>query len=407
MKIAYLINQYPKVSHSFIRREILALEKMEVKIERYSIRPSRDELVDQTDIDEHSKTKFILEQSVFKILGYCLIALIKSPVRWIATLTLAIKVGWRSDRGLARHLFYFVEACVAAKWCNDDNINHIHAHFGTNSAALAMFAGKLSNIPYSFTVHGPEEFDKPEFLSLSTKIEHAAFVVAISSFGRSQLYRQIDGGLWPKVKIVHCGLEAAFYDVETKPILNENKLVCVGRLCEQKGQLLLIEAAHRLRVNGLEFKLTLAGDGPMRTEIEELIEKYDLHSTVNITGWISSDEVRRELLSSRGLVLPSFAEGLPVVIMESMALSRPVITTYIAGIPELVIPEENGWLIPASDIDQLVSAMEKALNMSGENINEVGSRAKQRVIQRHNIDIEAAKLLSFIVDPTVSATTIK
>lgn len=400
MKIAYLVNQYPKVSHSFIRREILALEKLGVEIERYSIRSSLDELVDQSDISEHNRTKFILNQSPFLILFVCFITLLKNPMQWISTILLAIKIGWKSDRGLLRHIYYFIEGCVVSKWCKEDGIEHIHAHFGTNSAALAMFAGKLSEVPYSFTVHGPEEFDKPEFLSLGKKIENATFVVAISSFGRSQLYRQISGELWNKVKVVHCGLEAAFYNSETKPISTENKLVCVGRLCEQKGQLLLIEAAKRLRSDGLNFTLTLAGDGPMRSEVEDLIKKHDLHSIVNITGWISSDEVRNEIVSSRGLVLPSFAEGLPVVIMESMALSRPVITTYIAGIPELVIPEVNGWLIPASDIDQLVSAMKNALNMPAEKINKMGELAKERVVKRHNIDIEAEKLLSFIVNPT-------
>ena len=136
----------------------------------------------------------------------------------------------------------------------------------------------------------------------------------------------------------------------------ERRLVCVGRLCEQKGQLLLIEAARLLAERGTKFELVLAGDGEMRGEIEALIAKYRLTDTVRITGWISSDEVRAEILAARALVLPSFAEGLPVVIMEAMALRRPVITTFVAGIPELIQHGEHGWLVPAGDLESLAAS---------------------------------------------------
>lgn len=395
MKIAYFVNQYPKVSHSFIRREINALERLDIKVDRYALRTDETELVDEQDKKELEKTKYILKLPIHVFIFSVLTKFFVSPVRFFSALITMIKVGIHSDRGLFRHFIYFIEACQLESLLRKNPVSHIHAHFGTNSAIVVMLCRLLGGPKYSFTVHGPEELDKPEFISLAEKIKYSHFVVAISSFGKSQLCRWIDYSLWSKVKIVHCGLDKGFYDIEIEPVKNNKKLVCVGRLCEQKGQSLLMLAANELKQNGEEFQIVLAGDGPMRKDIGELIKKYHLESNVSITGWISSDQVRDELLDCTALVLPSFAEGLPVVIMEAMALARPVLTTYIAGIPELVIDGENGYMVPAGSLDALVASMTTLLNASDETIGSMGKKARERVIQRHDIDIEATKLAEF------------
>jgi glycosyltransferase involved in cell wall biosynthesis len=169
-------------------------------------------------------------------------------------------------------------------------------------------------------------------------------------------------------------------------------LVCVGRLSEQKGQLLLLEAARRLATAGTNFELVLAGDGEMRTEIEQFIARHKLESFIRITGWISSQQVRDEIGAARALVLPSFAEGLPVVIMESMALKRPVISTFIAGIPELVKSGEHGWLMAAGDVDELVKIIQTCLDAAVQDLTVMGQTAHARVFARHHIDIEASRL---------------
>lgn len=177
---------------------------------------------------------------------------------------------------------------------------------------------------------------------------------------------------------------------------NKPKMVCVGRLCEQKGQLLLIEAAKKLADKAIDFELVLAGDGEMRQEIEALIARYNLQNRISITGWISSEAVRAHILNSQILVLPSFAEGLPVVIMEAMSLKRPVISTYIAGIPELIKDGENGWLCVAGDVDSLTHTMQQALATPLEQLQKMGEIAYQHVIVRHDIDTEASKLAELI-----------
>ena len=176
------------------------------------------------------------------------------PLRFAKALVFAIRCGLRSDRSVAVHVAYLLEAAVVAAWCRRDRIDHLHVHFGTNSATVGLLVNRLIGIPWSFTAHGPEEFDRPLGIALSEKIKSANFVVAISSFGRSQLWRWTDHAQWKKIHIVHCGLDAGFLEGTARPIPQQPRLVCVGRLCEQKGQLLLVEAAQILKSKGIVLK---------------------------------------------------------------------------------------------------------------------------------------------------------
>lgn len=392
MKIAYLINQYPKVSHSFIRREILALERKGYEIQRLSIRGWDEELRDEEDVRERAITRYILQDGALAMGMDLLRMAVKRPVRFVKAMALACKIGLRSDRPLPLHLIYLAEACRIVPWMEAYGARHLHAHFGTNASEVAMLASMLGGPAYSFTVHGPEEFDRPELLWLGEKIRRSAFVVAISSFCRSQLFRWATYADWPKVQVVHCGVDPRFHAVPPRPIPAAPRLVCVGRLCEQKGQLLLVRAVQAVVAKGIPIHLVLAGDGEMRGAIEALIAEYGLHDHISITGWINGDQVREELLAARALVLPSFAEGLPVVVMEAMALRRPVLTTYIAGIPELVRSGETGWLFPAGDVAELSKMLEACLTASPEQLQAMGEVGYQRVLERHAIDTEAGKL---------------
>ena len=392
MQIAYFVNHYPKVSHSFIRREIVALETLGFQIERFALRGWDGELADQEDLAERGRTRYVLGQGLLPVILAFLRESTVNPLAVLQGLRWTVRLARYSDRSILRHVVSLAEAAWLKARLVSSGVSHVHAHFGTNSAEVVMLCHVLGGPGYSFTVHGPEEFDKPAALHLREKIEHSRFVVAISSFGRSQLYRWVDRAHWPKIKVVHCGLERAFHEVAPVPVAAERRLVCVGRLCEQKGQLLLIEAAHLLSERGHQFKLVLAGDGEMRPAIEAGIARYGLGDKVRITGWISSDQVRAELLAARAMVLPSFAEGLPVVIMEAMALRRPVLTTYVAGIPELVEDGRNGWLFPAGSVEELAEVMANCLSMDLDQLQVMGDAARERVLQRHDIDTEVAKL---------------
>ncbi|MGH7213841.1 MAG: glycosyltransferase family 4 protein [Tepidisphaeraceae bacterium] len=399
MKLAYLVNQYPQPSQTFIRREIAALEARGIDVQRYTVRRWGGFLVDAGDQAEAARTRTVLDTGATGLVTALLGRFFFGPVWFLRALALALKLGRKSDRGVLFHLIYLAEACVLLKWLRQANVTHVHAHFGTNSTTVALLCNALGGPTYSFTCHGPEEFDRPETLKLGEKIARAAFVVAISDYGRSQLFRWCAHEHWSKIHVVHCGLDGMFLQTPPTSTPGSPRLVCVGRLSEQKGQLLLVEAAARLLEEGMNFELVLVGDGPMRGEIESLVRTCRNPHAIKLAGWMDNTQVRQEILNSRAMVLPSFAEGLPVVIMESLALGRPVISTYVAGIPELVEDGVCGWLVPAGSVEALVGAMRAALKASTQQLDEMGREGARRVRERHDAATEASKLAELFPMP--------
>lgn len=385
MKIAYLINRYPAVSHSFIRREIQAIEADGAEVYRFSVRQTDASMLpDERDQAELAKTSVILNTRAHRILFAVLHMIVLSPIRSLAAIRTAFaNAEWR-PASLMRRAAYFAEAVSLANSLRADGIDHLHAHFGTNPAMVARIANKLSGVPFSFTVHGPDEFDLPGPLDLRGKIADAAFCVAISSYCRSQLMRWSSFSDWNKIEVVRCGVDANFLeDRISMPPATIPHLCAVARLSAQKGIPLLIEAAARLKRTGKSFRLTLVGDGEMRLETEDLINRLDLQDVIELAGWSDSESVIKHLLKARVMVLPSFAEGLPVVIMEALALERPVIVTAIAGTPELV-DGSCGWLIPAGSIDALVHAMSSAIDAPIERLAQMGKVGRDRVAALHD-----------------------
>ena len=401
MRIAYFINQYPAVSHTFIRREIRAMEKLGVTVIRFALRQDSN-LVDVEDKAEAKITRFILKAGLGELLR-CITTILREPLSVISVIRQAFVMGWRSDRGILRHLAYVAEAAILAKWCQSDRVQHVHAHFGTNSATIAMFASRLSGIPYSFTAHGPEEFERGTALSLDVKLQNASFAVCISSFGRSQLMRLSNPDQWKKIAIVHCGVDGEFLTAAARELPPNHRFVCVGRLSREKGHLVLVSAAKKLRDTGTRCEIVFAGDGPMRKNIEEAIERARLQSTITITGWIPGNRVRAEIEAARTLLLPSFSEGLPVVIMEAMALNRPVISTYVAGIPEIVQAGKNGWLVPAGDDVALAEAMQEALVTPIARLSAMGAAGRRHVLDQHDV-LEEAKKLKNLMERSIIET---
>lgn len=405
MRIGYFTNQYPAPSHTFIRREINALETRGNAVVRYAIRPAFGQLVDADDVAELRLTRHILSLGAFRLLIASLWTLLERPRTSYHAFKLTLRFASTYRGNLLRHIAYFIEALVLARWCLNDGIQHLHVHFGTNPATIAAIAHTISGVPFSVTVHGPEEFDHPAALGLGIKAELATFTVAVSSFGRSQLMRWTALTDWGKLQVVRCGIDSSYADaIDIAPISTENRFICIARLSEQKGHLLLLRAAAKLAQEGLDFHLVFAGDGPLRQEIENEIDRLSLRNVVTLLGSISQEHVRAEVLRAKAMVLASFAEGLPVVLMESMALKRPAITTYIAGIPELVLPG-SGWLVPAGDIDGLVNAMRSALFADQQTLEQMGDQARRLALAMHDIDASAAALEALIEESVSNAAS--
>jgi glycosyltransferase involved in cell wall biosynthesis len=401
MALAYLFNWYPLPSQTALRREVAALEDLGITVHRFSLRRFEGELVDQNDHSERARTRAVLDSGALGLIAAVFQVATTRPRKFLPALTTAIQVGLVDERGLFKTLIYLAEACVLLKWLTGLQVTHLHTHYGTNSATAAMLCRLLGGPPYSFTMHGPEEFDASRANCLREKIHHAAFVIAISEFTRSQLYRWADYSDWSKISVVYVGVSPMFLEQGPVPIPSTPRLVNIGRIVEQKGQTILIQAAGRLRDRGYDFELVIVGDGPMRSEIEDLIDQLDLRGRVRITGYLSNQRVLEELVAARALVLPSFAEGLPGVFFESLALGRPVISTYIAAHPELIEPGVNGWLVPAGAIEPLVDAMAEALTADSAELERMGHAGAARIAERHNPHTQATKLLNLLSDSGV------
>lgn len=391
LKVCYLINQYPKISHTFVRREILALEALGAEVLRVSVRQVAETLVDTVDQQEQDKTHFIISDSKARSAWAMFTAALCQLPSLLKTLPLWYRLAKNAQGSYLKHFFYLLEACWLRRFSSIHKVQHIHAHFGTNSATVSLLCRALGGPCYSFTVHGPEEFDSPKALSIREKVHHAKFVVAITSFCKSQLYRWADFSDWPKITEVHCVVDDAMLLPASNPVVNGQRFVSIGRLCEQKGQVILLEAMAKVKKTYPEIELHLIGDGEYRDYIERYIKANQLEKNVILHGWQGTAAIVEQLDQSAALVLPSFAEGLPVVIMEAFARRRPVLTTYIAGIPELVTPD-CGWLVPAGDVNALANAMEAVVAAPIDELTKKGVQGYEAVRARHSAATEALKL---------------
>jgi len=393
MKIGYLMNTYPLISTTFIRREIEALESMNIEIKRYAVRRSNQTLVDPLDKAECAHTHYLLSGNRGKLFYFAFIELVTNMpgiVRAVRPWIRQIRTGTGS---VIKHIAYLLEAIALFRRAKRDGITHLHAHFSTNSTAVAMLSKLLGGPSYSFTAHGPDEFGDRTSGSLRLKMEHAAFVVAISQFCKGQLI--YIGGIEfvKKIHIVRCGVSVEIFAPDNEGFAGNETLLCVGRLCVQKGQLLLPGVAASLRNEFPRLRIILIGDGPIRHELETLISKRDVSEVIEFKGWQSNVEVCEAMRNARALVLPSFAEGLPIVIMEALALGRPVISTYVAGIPELV-DSGCGWIvIPGSETD-LVEAMRSALMADAQQLRRLGLEGRRRIEEKYDLKKNAQQLLA-------------
>lgn len=394
LRVAYLVNQYPRTSHTFIRREIAALEKLGVRVARFSVRGSPEALTNPDDLAEQERTMRLLDHKRLLVIS-TLLALVFRPLKFLRALGLVWRLARGAPRELGKALAYLAEACLLRRNLARVGARHLHVHFGTNPASVALLCRVLGGPSYSFTAHGPEEFDRPEALLLPEKIASAAFVVGVSSFGKSQLMRWAHPADWDKIAVVRCGVDEVWFEGARGVDAASRRLVSVGRLSGQKGQHILVAAAAEL-ARTHDFELRVIGDGELRASLEKAIERAGIGERVELLGWANEATIRDELDQARAFVLPSFAEGLPVALMEGMARRRPAIVTYVAGMPEL-LTTDAGWLVPAGAIEELVRAMAEALDASAEALDDKGRVCAERARRMHSSDDNARLLLERIL----------
>ncbi|MEM6677694.1 MAG: glycosyltransferase family 4 protein [Pseudomonadota bacterium] len=394
MKIGYFLNTYPITSLTFIRGEIREIEASGVEILRYAIRPWDGALVTEADRAEAARTRYLLAGKAGLIAAF-LREMAGNPRGLARGLALWWWL-WRAGGGLVRHAAYLLEAVRLKQWCRADGIAHLHTHFATNSAAVAMLAEAMGGVRWSMTVHGPNEFFDPVASSLPLKAERACFIAAITHFAKGQVAVHCGMEAFEKTHVVRCGVDLGAF-AEAGPPDADAPIVHVGRLCTEKAQALIPAAVARAVEAAPGLRLDLIGDGDGRARVEAAVAATGTGERIRFLGWQPHEAVATRLAAGRGLLLPSFAEGLPIVIMEALAIGRPVIVTYIAGVPELV-DQDCGWIVPAGDEAALAEALIAMATASPERLAEMGRAGRARVERLHDQRANALRLKDLIAE---------
>lgn len=392
LRIAYLTGEYPAVSHTFILREVLALRALGLDVITCSIRRTGPEHHRGPEEREAAASTFYVldaakrPANLIRALGWSL----RRPSALWRTLRLALRTRAPGVKATVWQIFYLLEAMVLARHLIRRGATRIHNHFAMASSSVAMLASELSGIPYSFTLHGPADFLETKYWRLDEKIARARFVACISRFCRSQGMLFSDWRHWPKLRIVHCGVDPARYGTDTLRPAGRNVLF-IGRLAAAKGVPVLFDAFARVRAGEPDARLTLVGDGPARAALEARAAELGLTDSLRFTGYLSQEEVAEELSRADLFALPSFAEGVPVVLMEAMASGLPVVTTRIAGIPELVEDGVSGRIVAPGDVDAFAGAM-AGLLAEPETARRMGEVGQAKVRAEFDVAKEAGKL---------------
>ena len=386
-KLAYLISRYPAISHTFILREIRLLRGRDLEIDVASINgPDReDEKLTTQELEEKNRTYYVKRQAGKDILPAHFKAILRGPLRYLKGLGLALSLGGADLKQIVYGGFYFAEAVLLGEWMAKKGIRHVHIHFANPAALVGLLASRIFGITYSLTVHGPTEFFDVTKERLAEKIGGALFVVCISDFAKSQLMKVVRWEDWQKLEVIPLGVELDKYFPPVfrgKPETFE--MLCVGRLVPAKGQKMLIEAVNQLVFKKRKIKLRLIGDGPERKALESEVKKRGLEESVLFEGSVGQNRIMGYFQKADFFVLPSFAEGVPVSLMEAMAMKVPCISTNVAGIPELIENNTNGLLVPPSNVGALVSAIEIFMDNTRFRCD-VGEAGRRRIEEKYDL----------------------
>jgi glycosyltransferase involved in cell wall biosynthesis len=391
-RLAYLTSHYPFTSHTFISREIASLRLDGAEIDTFSIRPaSPADLHDERMQEEWRRTYAVLRQPLSQFAAAHLAAMFRNPARYFRALGLALGHRPPGLKGLGLSLAHFGEAILLARELQRRRVGHLHNHFANSAATVGYLATRFLGLPWSFTMHGISETDYPAGLLLGRKIEAADFVACVSYFGRAQAMRLVSHFHWAKLHVVRCGLPLETLGSSAKAG-RSSQIVCVGRLSPEKGQFGLFEAFARVASELPELQLLLVGDGPDSNGLRSRVDQLGFAGRVKFAGALSEDDAIKAIACSQMLVLPSFMEGLPVVLIEAMAVGTPVIASRVAGIPELVEHGETGLLFTASNWDELASCI-RTLAGSEELRERLADGGRKRIASEFDSHRSAERLL--------------
>jgi colanic acid/amylovoran biosynthesis glycosyltransferase len=375
--LAYLLSQYPAINHPFMLREVRRLRELGLRVETISIRPPDRPFEGLTPIEQEEArgTFYVIGSGWGGMVRAHLAALATRPAGYLRGLACALGTG-------ARGILYFAEAVVAGDWMMRRGLAHVHTHY---ASTVALIAARVFPVTMSVTFHGQAEFVNPAAFRLREKIQASLFCRAISRYGRSQMLKAIDYREWPKIEVSFLGVDTREFvprPFRENPVPFE--VASVGQLAPVKGQHMLVEAMELLAREGRRVRLRMAGDGPDRAGLAEDIARRRLGGRVSLEGYLNQDKLRELYESCDALVLPSFAEGLPVVLMEAMAMEIPCVATWVTGVPEIVTDAVDGLLVPPGDAEALAGALARLMDDAALR-RRLGERARQRILEKFDL----------------------
>lgn len=391
MRLAYFTNTYPRATDTFIRREVIGLRQRGFEVLTYSVRKTgSDHDVEEEVIQEKKNTQYILPFNLIALFFNGIAFFLSNPCVFVKTKLLALKTARPGIKGHFLQVVYFLEAIALAKRLKKDKIEHLHNHLGDNSGNVTMFAAKLAGIPFSISIHGPHIFFDGLYWALDKKTEHAKFIACIGHFCTSQMMLYSDKAHWSKFNIVRCGVDLKQFDYQP-PKGKAKKLVYVGRLSAEKGLPILFDSLTILKQRNIDVELTLLGDGIDRVFLQDLAKSMQIDDRVVFGGFVDQATIASTLRASDMFVLPSFAEGIPVALMEAMAIGIPVIATYVGGVTELVINGETGQVVSPSDPVGFADAIARYVE-DANFCTQVSEGAREKVVNEFNIEVQVDKL---------------
>lgn len=400
MKVAYLCSEYPAISHTFVLREVEALRRLGASIATFSIRRTPSErLLSRADREADESTIAILPPRWGRLLAAHARLLSRAPLAYLSALRFALGLAGPGLRGRIWQVFYFAEAVFLWNECRVREIEHVHAHLANAAADVAMVAARIGSAAepgrawsWSFTMHGPTELFDLRHYRLAEKTRSARFVVCISDFARSQLMAISEPETWERLHVVHMGIPVDDFSSRAPALpTGPPRLLYIGRLVPEKGQAVLLEAIALLTERGYPVEATLVGEGPMRPALERLSMQLGIASQVDFPGAVGQDDLRELYEGATVFCLPSFAEGVPVVLMEAMSMEVPAISTRIAGIPELIEDAHSGFLVAPGRPEELADRI--AILLDDPHLRrKLGANGREKVLREFNAEKSAAQL---------------
>jgi len=389
--LAYLVSQYPAINHGFMLREIRELRRLGWQIATFSVAlPDREDAqLSEEEREERQRTRY-LKGAAGEALWAVFVYALQRPARLVAAIGYSLRLGRPELPLMLRRLLYLVEAVLLGRWVKAAGKRHVHTHY--SSTVTLLMKRLYPELTFSLTVHGPDEVEDPVGFSLREKLREASLVMAISHYAKSQLMRYSEPEEWDRIVVSYLGTPPVEAPKRAeRPPGEPVRFLCVGRLAPVKGQQVLIEAAALLKRRGVRFQVSLAGGGPSANALAEAVQRFEVEDCVTLEGRVSDARLQELYQQADVFVLPSFAEGVPGVLMEAMVTGLPCISTGVNGVPELITSGEEGLLVPPADVEGLARAM-AALSQDAALRRRLGEAGRRKVLTQFNLQTNVARL---------------